>query len=137
MENASKALIIAGAILLSILIIGLGMYIYSQASGAMSGTNLDSQKISAYNGEFEAYFGDNVNGSNVRSLVNLVNTHNRANTSDMSLQIGISDQDIAAFPTTAYAAFSASSYSAGKSYTVKGTYDAKSGYLMGITIKVN
>ena len=30
MENASKALIIAGAILLSILIIGLGMFIYNQ-----------------------------------------------------------------------------------------------------------
>ena len=28
MENASKALIIAGAILLSILIIGMGMFIY-------------------------------------------------------------------------------------------------------------
>ena len=32
MENASKALIIAGAILLSILIIGLGMAIYQQAA---------------------------------------------------------------------------------------------------------
>ena len=31
MENASKALIIAGAILLSILIIGMGMFIYNQA----------------------------------------------------------------------------------------------------------
>ena len=41
MENASKALIIAGAILLSILIIGLGMYIYQQANSATSGTNLD------------------------------------------------------------------------------------------------
>jgi len=30
MENASKALIIAGAILLSILIIGLGMAIYNE-----------------------------------------------------------------------------------------------------------
>ena len=31
MENASKALIIAGAILISIMIIGLGVAIYSQA----------------------------------------------------------------------------------------------------------
>ena len=29
MENASKALIIAGAILLSIAIIGIGMYVYN------------------------------------------------------------------------------------------------------------
>ena len=32
MENASKALIIAGSILLSILIIALGMYIFSTSS---------------------------------------------------------------------------------------------------------
>lgn len=58
MENASKALIIAGAILLSILIIGLGMFIYQQASGAMGNANLDPQKIQAYNSEFTSYEGD-------------------------------------------------------------------------------
>ena len=41
MENASKALIIAGAILLSILIIGLGMYIYNMAADAITDTGLD------------------------------------------------------------------------------------------------
>lgn len=46
MENASKALIIAGAILLSILIIGLGMFIYQQASGAMGNANLDHKNTS-------------------------------------------------------------------------------------------
>lgn len=33
MENASKALIIAGSIILAVLIIILGMYFYNQASG--------------------------------------------------------------------------------------------------------
>ena len=36
MENASKALIIAGAILLAILIISLGIMIYNQASGVVN-----------------------------------------------------------------------------------------------------
>ena len=36
MENASKALIIAGAILLAILIISLGIMIYQQASSIRS-----------------------------------------------------------------------------------------------------
>ena len=38
MENASKALIIAGAILLAILIIALGVFIFSKAKSA---TNMD------------------------------------------------------------------------------------------------
>ena len=44
MENASKALIIAGAILLSILIIGLGMMVFNQAKEAMTGTGMDQTK---------------------------------------------------------------------------------------------
>jgi len=41
MENASKALIIAGAILLSILLIGLGMMVYSKAKGTLDDTGID------------------------------------------------------------------------------------------------
>ena len=42
MENASKALIIAGAILLSILLISLGIMIFTQAQDATknSGTSI-------------------------------------------------------------------------------------------------
>ena len=44
MENASKALIIAGAILVSILIIGLGMYLYTTASGVFDSNQLKEQQ---------------------------------------------------------------------------------------------
>lgn len=57
MENASKALIIAGAILLSILIIGLGMFIYQKAAGAMEGININSQEVQSYNSAFINYEG--------------------------------------------------------------------------------
>ena len=40
MENASKALIIAGAILISILLIGLGVYVYTMAAGATQNVDL-------------------------------------------------------------------------------------------------
>lgn len=86
MENASKALIIAGAILLSILIIGLGMYIYQQASGAVSGANLDPTKVQAYNSEFLQYEGTQ-SGANTRALVSAIINHNRVNTDDVSQQI--------------------------------------------------
>ena len=45
MENASKALIIAGAILLSIAIIGIGMAVFQMASGTISSANMSAQEI--------------------------------------------------------------------------------------------
>lgn len=68
MENASKALIIAGAILLSILIIALGIFIYNQARGAINTNTLDSQTISTFNSPIEEYEGSKL-GSNLRSLM--------------------------------------------------------------------
>lgn len=86
MENASKALIIAGAILLAILIIGLGMLIFNQAKNAISGTGLDSTKVSTYNSEFEQYKGRQ-SGSNTKQLVRAIISHNRTNYDDPSMQI--------------------------------------------------
>ena len=88
MENASKALIIAGAILLSILIIGLGMYIYQQANSATSGTNLDPQKANAYNAEFLQYEGTR-SDTDTKALVNIIKNHNRVNVDDPTRQISV------------------------------------------------
>ena len=78
MENASKALIIAGAILISILIVGLGVIIYSNVSGIAQGQTLDSQEITAHNSPFTGYFGDYVSGSNVKALLTQVQANNSA-----------------------------------------------------------
>ena len=78
MENASKALIIAGAILISILIVGLGVIIYNNVSGIASGGTLDAQEITAHNSPFQGYFGDYVSGSNVRALLTQVQANNSA-----------------------------------------------------------
>ena len=114
MENASKALIIAGAILVSILIIGLGMYLYTTASGVFDSNQLKEQQARTYNDQFEKYFGSKVTGSNVRALYDAVRNHNITNQSDTSLTITIQ---------------------AGKVYTVEGTtYDSTSGYITEITV---
>ena len=63
MENASKALIIAGAILLSILIIGIGMYIYNQAKEQID------------NSAGQMYKGDRVSGSQVKQLLTKLATN--------------------------------------------------------------
>lgn len=70
MENASKALIIAGAILLSILIIAIGMFIYNSAQSTINDsiTSFSTQEIEAFNNNFESYAG-NCTGSNVKALI--------------------------------------------------------------------
>ncbi len=76
MENASKALIIAGAILLAILIIGLGIFIYRQAANTVSDTGMDQLSIQQFNGQFENYIKTNVSASNVRALLDTVSSNN-------------------------------------------------------------
>lgn len=76
MENASKALIIAGAILLAILIISLGIMIYNQAAGVVNNNSMTEVEVTTFNQKFEQYLGTNVRGANVNSLINAVNTNN-------------------------------------------------------------
>lgn len=70
MENASKALIIAGAILLSILIIAIGMYVYSSAQSTINSslTQMSSSEKNAFNSTFTGYQG-NQTGSQVKALI--------------------------------------------------------------------
>ena len=140
MENASKALIIAGAILLSILIIGLGMFIYQQASGAMGNANLDPQKIQAYNSEFTSYEGTK-SGTQVRALLDTVRIHNLANTDDPSLNVTAMTGSAASVTTAPTALVTASAINdikktvnAGKTYTVDFGYDANSGFIVAVGI---
>ena len=80
MENASKALIIAGAILLAILLISLGIMIFTQAQDTVSGSGMSEAEVTAFNQKFTKYEGT-VKGSMVKSLVQEVraNNANKAN----------------------------------------------------------
>lgn len=76
MENASKALIIAGAILLAILIIALGVFIFQRAQSATSDLGgIDETKLQSVNQKFENYEGVQT-GSDLRALIDLVRTNN-------------------------------------------------------------
>ena len=70
MENASQALVIAGAILLAILIVALAMYIYNSAATTIndSVTNMSTQQIESFNNQFETYKGEQ-KGNQVSQLV--------------------------------------------------------------------
>lgn len=89
MENASKALIIAGAILLSILIISLGIMIYNQAAGVANTEQLDGVEISTFNTQFTSYEGNNKRGAEVNSLLSTIQSNNVANQDDPTKQIEV------------------------------------------------
>ena len=139
MENASKALIIAGAILLAILIIGLGMFVYTQASGVMDGIGMDSQAVSAYNAPFEEYVGT-VSGAEAKALYGVIRDHNRANIDDYTRQVALT------FGTTEFAegatqdapsaavTLPANTIKNGTTYNVTFAVDPNSGYITACNI---
>lgn len=144
MENASKALIIAGAIILAILIIGLGMFIYQQAAGAIGDTGIDTAKVNAYNNPFVQYEGTRT-GSEVKQLCQTVIAHN---TQAKDASEFIKMQETAAGTVTtngAQANATAATFNtaittiknkmlSGRNYTVSIGYDAKTGYVCAIGI---
>ena len=75
MENASKALIIAGAIMVSIMIISLGVYIFNNFGGAAKEgaiKKLTEQEIGAFNSRITPYLGQSIPGSEVNALIQYV-----------------------------------------------------------------
>ena len=145
MENASKALIIAGAILLAILIISLGIMIYNQAAGVVDSNAMDEAAVTSFNQRFRQYEGDNIRGANVNAMIDTIIQNNLSNSDDPSKQIKI-DNSGAAWnnpasgtpyggatgnpPTSTYG-----SAQTGKSYSVHFEADEKSGYFTLVTIK--
>lgn len=77
MENASKALIIAGAILLAILLISLGILIFNQAQDTVNNSGMSEAEIAAFNNKILKYEGDAQPGSVVKSLVNEIIATNK------------------------------------------------------------
>ena len=118
MENASKALIIAGAILLAILIISLGIMIYNQASGVVNNNAMNEVDISTFNNKFTQYEGTNVRGAQVKALVQQVVTNNISNSEDSSRQVSVNiDGTQTDTPTSASSL--TKQISTGKTYTVE------------------
>lgn len=146
MENASKALIIAGAILVSILIIGLGMTLYNNAAGTLERANIDETAVRQYNASFTSYDGQtNVKGANIKALIRDVITHNRTYRDDNSLWINVIDKYQVETTNRATEVGNLSEYiegiedilkeiKNGTVYTVNCWYDNSTGYVIAISI---
>ena len=78
MENASKELIIAGAILLSVLLISLGILVFQNAKGTISDTNLDSEVAQTFNNKISQYCGKKKNANDMNGLVAAISSSNGA-----------------------------------------------------------
>lgn len=89
MENASKALIIAGAILLAILLISLGIMIFNQAQDTINNSGMTQAELTAFNQKFTKYEGKQ-KGSVVRSLVQeVIASNSDENNSDAKRLISV------------------------------------------------
>lgn len=132
MENASKALIIAGAILLSILLISLGIMIFNTAQDTTKNIGMTQAQVSAFNNKFSKYEGT-IKGSEVRSLIQeVIASNGDDNNKNASRQITINkDNKAIVSETTA----DSSSILTTKSYTVKITEYNADGTIKTMEIK--
>ena len=92
MENASKALLIAGAILICILLIAIGMYIYNSANATIksAASQMSQQEKDIYNAKVKPYVGDTIKGSEVISMIETVISMNQENATQTGKFISIS-----------------------------------------------
>jgi hypothetical protein len=138
MENASKALIIAGAILLSIIIISLGIMVVNNARNQIGGADLSSTEATAFNSKWEPYEGTTKTLNEVKTLLQAVRTHNATENSTTKRFIMTTNTGTANTTTqTTLPTLIEIPTSASKTYTVKLGYDTNTGLVVGIDVKQN
>ena len=78
MENASKALIVAGTILLAILLISISILTLNATAGMReeAGRAADNVEVQSFNEQFTSYEGGMINASLVKSLLLFVRASN-------------------------------------------------------------
>lgn len=139
MENATKALLIAAAVLVAILIISLGLVVYNMASETINSVNFSGQEVTAFNDQFIQYQGENVRGSEINAMLKTVLSSNMKSRSE-----GLDPADEAKFVSvtgldggtltrdaTASGAISADT---SKLYTVTINYDEDTGFVTQIDV---
>ena len=90
MDNASKALIMAGAVLISI----AGVYIFSSTNTMVGGANkqLDDSAAQMTNSTLGQYAGSKVRGSTVKQLIEKVRITNINDTLPIDVKVKVDDK---------------------------------------------
>lgn len=78
MDNASKALIIAGAILIAVMLVSLGVMLYNTAAGVAEGTigTVEALGVEGFNAQFNQYMGERQRASVAQGLIDKVIANN-------------------------------------------------------------
>lgn len=86
MENASKALIMAGGILIALLIISLLVMFYDDIQETMNAQSKSDlvEQIAEFNKQYDVYYRNNLHGNDILSLANMVNDYNKREARDKS-----------------------------------------------------
>ena len=134
MENATKALLIAAAVLIALLIISGGIVIYNQASQTVESVNMSAQEVQAFNDQFLKYEGKGKRGTEVNALLKTVLNNNIAEYAE--------DQNSAKIITINGNSGAAVSHTAGtmtkvdsaKVYNITVVLDTDTGLVTSITI---
>ena len=80
MENASKALIIAGGILIAVLLLGVLMYSFANSSEFFNQeqANKQTEQLTTFNNQYEAYNRKLLRGTDVISVINkMIDNNNK------------------------------------------------------------
>ena len=99
MENASKALLIAGAILICILLIAIGMYIYNSAQGTIktAAGQMGQQDKEMYNSMIKKYVGKSKKGSDVKQMIEDVISQNNQYVNESGKFISVLNNGVAGY----------------------------------------
>lgn len=120
MENATKALLIAGAVLVVIVLIAVGLKILNATSGTADQVKSQSEvmEIQIFNSQFTKYLGTQP-ASEVKALLSLIKTTEREGSEHKVTATGIT---------------SISDVKVNTQYTVSDTNYDKDGYITTISI---
>ena len=137
MENASKALLIAGAILVCIVLISVGMLIVNSTSEVTDqvGDLTSSQAAQTFNNQFSKYVGKQ-KGSTVKALMESIATNNNISENDIKLTVVSGGTTLCTDATDGTTIMSKmSSIKNASTYTVDITaQDTTSGYITSMKI---
>ncbi|MBR3254792.1 MAG: hypothetical protein IKF97_00980 [Clostridia bacterium] len=143
MENASKALLIAGAILIAIVLITLGVLILGKGQEVAKEADMSATEISAFNAKFTQFEGTRVRGTVVKQLYREVLQHNLVNDEGKRVNIKAElDSDDDTSDSIADLAKTGEKWQelpsligdAGRVYTVSPTYDTATGLVTTMTV---
>ena len=119
MENASKALIMAGSVLLAMLIIGSLVFMFQTLSNLKNteASAEDIEKLARYNRQIETFNRDGLYGSEILSLANLIEDYN------------IRQSDLKGYTAITLEVYTSGIAGADKNTIMQAQYTGKDGYL--------